>query len=516
MKKILLVDDDLRAIEGIAANLDWDSMGIEKCICVSSAREAKRRIREEDISIVVADIDMPEENGLELVEWINANTRNVVCIFLTSYADFEYTSKALRLGSCDYLLKPAPYTEVEAAVRRAVSRLGMLRQQELSSRYAAYWSDSLPALREQFWRDVISGRIPPDRQNILRQAERRHLPPEEGKSRLILFELPDIGAIRWEMGLIEAAMTNILGEVFAYPGDGPVVMHHSGSSYFVRISRNFSREQLPELCTGTVNVLESLFCGTVLCVIGEAVYPEELHPQTVRLLECRLEAGEEGFLCVHGDRGSEFKDAMTLWMRELADGMYALVLQKIRSYLEHTSLQPYQLVQLQRSLNWKLYQLISQKQLDPGKFLMEENIHQLSGKAADGPEDLLRWLEWMLRRLAEEDPEAKNSVVVQIQNYIREHIAEDLNRESLAKVTFLSVDYISHLFSQKTGQCLSDYIIHVRMEKAKQLLRGTNIPVARVAIGVGYNNISYFSRLFKRETGMTPQRYRKLQGKEQG
>jgi len=49
MKKILLVDDDLRAIEGIAANLDWDSMGIEKCICVSSAREAKRRIREEDI-----------------------------------------------------------------------------------------------------------------------------------------------------------------------------------------------------------------------------------------------------------------------------------------------------------------------------------------------------------------------------------------------------------------------------------------------------------------------------------
>lgn len=508
MINILLVDDDLRAIEGISANLNWRSLGIEKCICVSSAREAKKRIREENVSIVIADIEMPEETGLELVEWINENTRNVVCIFLTSYADFEYTSKALRLHTCDYLLKPAPYAEVEAAVRRAVSQLGQLHQRELSSRYASYWNDSLPALREQFWYDVICGRIPQDQEQIQRQAQRRHIPLTEGKSRLILFELPDIASIRWEWDLIDVAMKNILGEVFADVREAPIVTHYADSTYFALISDRFEEASLPGICTGTVNVLESLFNGTVLCVIGEPVLPVQLRSQTVRMLESRFSTDLNGILFVHGDRGSEFKDEMTRWTQRLTEGAYAQVLSEIGNYLDHTSLQSYQLIQLQRSLNWKMFQIITQKHLDSGRFYDEE-VHRLLEKADDSPRDLLRWLEWMLRRLSEEDPEVKNSAVLQIQKYIREHIAEDLNRENLASVTFLSVDYISHLFTQQTGQCLSDYIISERIEKAKQLLKTTNMPVARVAIGVGYNNISYFSRLFKRETGMTPQKYRK-------
>lgn len=510
MINILLVDDDLRAIEGIAANLNWRSLGIEKCFCVSGAREAKKRIREDNISIVIADIEMPEETGLELVEWINENTRNVVCIFLTSYADFEYTSRALRLHTCDYLLKPAPYAEVEAAVRRAVSQLGQLQQRELSSRYASYWSDSLPALREQFWYDVICGRIPADPEQIQRQAQRRHIPLAQERSRLILFELPDVASIRWEWDLIDVAMKNILSEVFANPREAPIVTHYSDSTYFALISEHIDEQTLPGICTGTVNVLESLLSGTVLCVIGSAVLPVQLRSQAVSMLESRFGASSESFLFVHGDRGSEFKDEMTRWIRALAEGDYAQVLSQIGEYLKHTSLQPYQLVQLQRSLNWKMFQIITQKHLDSSRFYDEE-IHRLLEKADDGPENLLRWLEWMLRRLSEEDPEVKNSAVIQIQKYIREHISEDLNRESLASVTFLSVDYISHLFTQKTGQCLSEYIISERIEKAKQLLKTTNLPVSGVAIGVGYNNISYFSRLFKRETGMTPQKYRKTE-----
>lgn len=509
MIKLLLVDDDLQAIEGIAANIKWSSLGIEKCFCATGAGEAKQLILQENISIVIADIEMPGESGLELVEWINDNTQNTVCIFLTSYGDFEYTSKALRLRTSDYLLKPAPYAQIEDAVRRAVSQLGQLHQRELSTRHAMYWNDSIPALKEQFWYEVICGRMPQDEGYIARQAQRRHIPYNSKPSRLILYELPDVASLHWEQDLVDVAMKNILAEVFEHPFRSPIVMHFSGSTYFVLVDVSFEEEMLPFMCQGTVNVLESLFSGTVLCVIGRPAEPQQLREQALQLLQARGGENPHGFCCVHGDRGSTFHQEMAGWIDALGEGLYPQVLGSIREYLRHTKLHQSQLQQLRRSLSWKLYQTVSQKHMDMARIFAEERMMELSDRAVRSTEGLLQWLEWMLRRITEEDPEVKNTAVAQIQSYIREHHSEDLNRESLAAVTFLSVDYISHLFTQQTGQCLSEYIISVRMDKAKQLLRTTNLSVAQVAIGVGYNNISYFSRLFKRETGMTPQKYRK-------
>ncbi len=509
MISVLIVDDDVYALESIAQNVNWEGLGVEECYTAQSAAQAKDLIIRYGIPIVITDIEMPEETGLELVEWINHNTKNTVCVFLTSYGDFAYTSQALRLHGSDYLLKPASYYEVENAVRKAIQQQRKMCQQELSVQQAAYWADSLPALRLRFWDEVIRGLMTEDGAYIARQAEKRHIPYTGEESLLILFELPDTTVIRWEQALVDVAMKNILGEVFQNENTPPVVIHMAKNFYFAMVDKCFLNHGLEHMCVDTVNVMESLFTGTVQCAYGGCAAPERLHQQTGLLRDALRGTEDSAIKIVSGERGNQFLNSMAVWLETLDKGRYDQTLETIQQYLACNNILQEQLVQLQRSLQWKMYQIITGKHLDAQRFFADEKLMDLLAVASRSNEDLLRWLEYMLRRLTEEDPDTKDATISRIQAYIREHISEDLDRERIASISFLSVDYISHLFTKKTGQCLSDYITAQRMELAKQLLATTNYSVSRIAMEAGYNNLSYFSRIFKRETGITPQKWRK-------
>lgn len=97
--------------------------------------------------------------------------------------------------------------------------------------------------------------------------------------------------------------------------------------------------------------------------------------------------------------------------------------------------------------------------------------------------------------------------------YIAAHFSDpDLSVEKLAQQVHLSAVYLSSVFKEDAGKNIKRVITDVRMEKARTLLRGTNLPIADVAAQVGYHNPNYFSKLFRQETGLTPNEYRAQEG----
>jgi AraC-like DNA-binding protein len=93
-------------------------------------------------------------------------------------------------------------------------------------------------------------------------------------------------------------------------------------------------------------------------------------------------------------------------------------------------------------------------------------------------------------------------------NYIREHYEEPLSRELLAERVALSPSYFSIVFKRHTGCTPMQFITQVRLEKARQMLRETNKPVAEIAREVGFRDPLYFTRVFSQEVGMSPREYR--------
>jgi AraC-like DNA-binding protein len=93
--------------------------------------------------------------------------------------------------------------------------------------------------------------------------------------------------------------------------------------------------------------------------------------------------------------------------------------------------------------------------------------------------------------------------------YVLAHFAENINRDRMAEMVNLSPGYFSNLFRAEVGMSFSDYLIQVRIENAKRLLRRFDLSVEAVSRQCGFNSLAHFSRTFKDRCGVSPLKYRK-------
>jgi AraC family transcriptional regulator len=97
-----------------------------------------------------------------------------------------------------------------------------------------------------------------------------------------------------------------------------------------------------------------------------------------------------------------------------------------------------------------------------------------------------------------------------VENYIREHIDESLNREVLAAVAGFSVPHFHRIFTAHVGENIASYVRRVRMERAGRKLRMGAVDITQVALAAGYDTHSAFSKAFKQHFGLSPSEFRQL------
>ena len=102
-----------------------------------------------------------------------------------------------------------------------------------------------------------------------------------------------------------------------------------------------------------------------------------------------------------------------------------------------------------------------------------------------------------------------DSVISEAKLYMSQHFTDpNLMLQDVAKAVNMSNSRFSTVFSQQNGQTFTEYLIFLRLNKAKEMLKGTNIRSSQIARETGYNDAHYFSYIFKKNTGLTPSEYR--------
>jgi YesN/AraC family two-component response regulator len=149
---------------------------------------------------------------------------------------------------------------------------------------------------------------------------------------------------------------------------------------------------------------------------------------------------------------------------------------------------------------------------DPAEtFKMSENFIAQVEKYSD-VDQLAFWISDIVRRFAVQTfdlAQVKHSdVVFKVTNYVKKNSAEKLSLDSLAKEVFLSRSYLSSLFRHETGMSLTAYITRVRVERSKKMLLEGTAGLASIAVQCGFKDQSYFTKVFKKETGVSPKKYR--------
>jgi len=137
---LLIVDDDIIAVKGLLDGINWSECGVDGNIWSAyNAVQALKIVENEMIDIILCDIEMPGENGIEFIRKVRAFYPEIICIFLTCHAKFEYAQEAVRLGCQDYILTPAPYEAISEVIQKNVKELMELRQRKTMEKYGEQW-----------------------------------------------------------------------------------------------------------------------------------------------------------------------------------------------------------------------------------------------------------------------------------------------------------------------------------------------------------------------------------------
>lgn len=523
---LLLVDDEIHAIEGVKADLDLQKLGISKLLTANNIRQAKEWFESDKIDIMLCDIEMPQGSGLELLAWVREQSPNTATIFLTSHADFKYAKEALALGSLDYLLKPVMADELEKAIRKAQSVIDRNSENNRNSKFHQLWQKHHPFIIERFWLDVINYSIPSHPAAIRDQAELRHLPVADDSVFLPIL----ISVHRWnkemrrrDEKILEYALKNSADEmIIGVHGSGICLPLDRGLLLVVLAAdrdADWNEERLKEACRGYVELCHRYFYCSLSCYFGLAVAAHEM-ADMVAALRSRDRNNVAFFNQVFPfDRSAESDqpvrmpelNALSSLMKTGTKGAVELEAEKhLDELVRKQEMDAETLHQFGQDFMQVLYSFLNNKGIQAHQLYGDEPSRQIWETAGRSVPDMKRWVRHAIHKAMSQAEAVKenDNVVQSVKRYIALNLDQDLSREFIADQVFLNPDYLSRIFKKETGYSISDYVLAERINKAKELLLQTSVPISAVALSVGYTNFSHFAKIFKKYVGTGPTEYR--------
>ena len=136
---LLIVNDIYIEAQTMASDIKWEQYGIDTVYTAPSASRAREIITASPIDILLSDIEMPDEDGLSLIHWIQDMHYDIDCILLTCHADFAYAREGLSLGCQDYITLPARYEDIASSVQKVCLRRHQHQEDLKLQDYGKHW-----------------------------------------------------------------------------------------------------------------------------------------------------------------------------------------------------------------------------------------------------------------------------------------------------------------------------------------------------------------------------------------
>ena len=498
MYKVLLVDDEEMVTEGLSRFVKWEEAGFAVSGTATSVARALTFLEREQVDLVITDIQMPVQSGLELIRILKSQYPSIKSIILSGHSDFSYAQQAVRLGALDYLTKPINFSAMGELLEQVRCTLdcwcrekhntaqaqSLLTQTLILNFATGYPYDPRKAavcLNADCTIQVA--RIMPHGDGPLPQDLAARLGQAFPESRAVNYGTGELLVVSERPFSIEA-LSSILkdsqGKVPLCAGVSEIQPGYSGLRQATLQAGKALRYQSARGCAGVIlfSQVRKVFASS-----------EEGQGRRIeRLIEMLAIPSQRPLLT----------SAVTEEIFSIAGQPHLSLEGAQRFCIEF-------LIELDAPI-----QSFSLPDYPAHDALSGAIIEILGSKTAEELSDVVcQYLQQLLNRLAKlDDALYTGELIDKVTRYIQEHFAEELSLGVLAEVFFFSPVYLSRLFKKKTGTNFVEYLTHVRIKKAQEYLANPDFKIYHIAEMVGYENPRYFGRLFKNAIGCTPQEYR--------
>ena len=517
--KLLICDDDISTVDVIQNQLDCQELGITRILRAYNGEAAKEVILREKPELILCDIGMPKCNGIEVLKFLRESKVEAEFAFFTCYESFEFAREAVRYGATNYLSKPLDFEELKETLRNMIS----VANAKLHARSLAEDQGILDNRINNILRQISNGFFgtDPDRINAVLRRNRIHF-TAESCWRLICTTADMSQALKngWERELLVFSISRLVEEVLAdYIGNAYTIVdfgeRYISTTCFVP-EGCCTEAELVQKCRRLAQLCAHNICVMPTSIVGNAVplyKASEVAPgMRARCKKLRLQSGAVYRI--------DETDSIRENIHSLVDDWEILALVKARNRARFNALiggavdkivhsrgdSDAMMAMLHQDLRQAFSRCLQDNNLPARTLFEDEHLRQLDARAENSPADIMLFaLELYDQTIAKLQELADSTdIIAGVKSYIHEYFREDINRDTIAAMAYITPNYLSKRFRTEMGMNLREYINQLRIEEAKRLLLSTNDAVSEIASKVGYANISYFSTVFRKLCGMSP------------
>lgn len=505
--KVLLIDDEPSALEGMLLWIDWQELGFEVCGTSSNGREGLQQMKELEPDLVITDVNMPLLNGLEMIAaWQREGQREIKFAILSGYSEFEYAQTAIRYGINHYLLKPVFPEEAAEELREIHQELKQETRSRMMNLIAAS-EESSTLIKELLNENPVD------------------------KTYTALYARLSEGISYWNLCLIQSTpeMYAEVREKAASLLTGKAAMYlidlEAGSFGIVYGSSPHAVEgdgiheltlALREAYPGQPLFIAGGDCEESLCNIAncyrtakEALMHYFYQPENPGLLAYR-EIREQTF-SYHYDP-IRLIDALLSPVNTLDIVGYRQAVEAAARGFREKRVAPEVVKKFAIHIMYRIQELTPEAGGEHGEntakaFKLPEIQHSMM--SLSGLMDHLRVFgESCIELLLQEQDKCSHGIVREINQYMQQHYRESLSIQKLAEVFFLHPVYLGQLLMKKNGINFNEQLHNLRIAEASLLLREHKLKLSEIAEQVGYANYGQFLKQFEKKMHMGPNEYR--------
>ncbi|MGO4494966.1 response regulator [Paenibacillus sp. 2RAB27] len=477
MNRVIIVDDEPWAIKGIRNAFNWTKYGFEIIGQFTSVHKAFDFICEDRPDLVFTDIRMPEISGLDLMRKTKDMGLDVDFVVVSGFAEFAYAQEALRYGALDYCLKPLDIEMADPLIEKLALHFSTKRSMKNNQILEALTSSDkselnrLTQLFDQSTDDYFRVFI------MYSNGEKKH-------------DL-DISAFNFK----------------------PTLEVNLGSRKTLYILKSDNRTDLD------VSFDSAVFIDLDIKTVGISSISNQYDHMAKLIKEADIAASTVFLNEANGI--FEYEQKLNL-VKPYIDGICSIIQEKkfeemddimdrLLYFFDHNKLGMGEVVylwnQVVSSLVGSYYEELKDMELDFLNYSELKERFETFESLCSFLFDIMTYIKQLNYQSGNEGD--KNSYFAQMVKYIDTNFQSELYLKDLSVKFLINQVYCCQLFKKNLGKTFSEYVTDLRIKKACELLKHTELSIDEIAAKVGYMDYYYFNKVFKKQSGITPTKFRK-------
>ena len=509
MLRVMLADDNILTLNEIAQIINRGDMDATVVAQVTDGDKAAQQLFKLRPDVLIADVEMPVMNGVELSRFIVRRKLPVKLIALSNYDNYEYVRPIMKNGAMDYLLKH----EITPELIR--EKLNEVRRQKESERDAATKDRIYTLLAKQsFLSDILMGgqAFPADgdMENMMRQKEFQF-----GSYSLLILQLENYNILYYnrssgERKKIAQSVLNVCTSICATVENGIVcatnpgefvVLFHFEKNASSRLAQE-STAQYAALLSGNLNRLLGFQVRSGIAVfMDDVVNARAYYLSALKGLSDRADSADSSAsagapMNVYTEK--RLLDALYHGDHNAIGGIVNEIMSGVQDEIEVAVCQALDIIgRFEKDYCLPGGHLEKIKQLVAGQHSQEELRRCIV-------ESLLE-----VSRIFHQYHMAYSRYVQNAVGFIHDNYYKDISLQDAAQQNAITGVYLSKKFSSEVGKSFIEYLNDYRIEMAKKIMQDGKLNVADIYGRVGFRSYNYFIRSFREKTGVTPLQYMK-------